>query len=96
MVLADHLAPESEDTEALTAFLERQVEAGIKKALSRHSSPKAPKLPLVRLRVRLSLYPNTLNLAKEPPNTSLCGWTMDPALARISLLMHASIPGARV
>ena len=53
MVLADHLAPDDEAADAVAAFLERQVEAGIRKALARHSSPKAPKLPLVRLRVRL-------------------------------------------
>lgn len=51
VVLADHLAPDDEDADAVAVFLERQVEAAVKKALLRHSSPKAPKLPLIRLRV---------------------------------------------
>ena len=51
VVLSEHLDPAAEDAAEVTAFLERRVEAMVKKGLTRRASPKAPKLPLVRLRV---------------------------------------------
>ena len=68
VVLRDKLDPEAEDApNAVTAFLERRIEDMVKKAAAQRASPQAPKLPLVRLRVRLTSVSATSPTAKRLP-----------------------------
>ena len=49
--LADRLDPRAEDPAAITAYLEQTVQRMIQKAMRARASDRAPKLPLIRLRV---------------------------------------------
>ena len=49
--LADKLDPAAEDPAAITVFLEQTVSKMIEKAQRQRASNRAPKLPLIRLRV---------------------------------------------
>ena len=62
MKLADSLDPAVEDSAAITAFLEQTVLKMVEKARRLRASDRAPKLPLVRLRVRCAFWAFTLTL----------------------------------
>ena len=57
--LADSLDPAADDPAAITAFLERTVLKMVEKARRLRASDRAPKLPLIRLRVRGDPDPDT-------------------------------------